>query len=99
MTGFDKLRLRHTILYDDGDREIIALWSPTQLVRVLNQPNEWAAAVEEIERREEEEKRKKAPKKAKGNLLSLLTYPGMAGIRTCRDGAIDRVRNATSARD
>eukprot|EP00210_Caulerpa_lentillifera_P001820 g1750.t1 len=58
VTGFDMLRLRHTVLYEDGDREIIALWSPCQLVRVLNKPKDWPESAKEIEQQQQQQQEK-----------------------------------------
>jgi hypothetical protein len=33
VAGFERLRQRHTIAYDDGDCEVAPLWAPNQLVR------------------------------------------------------------------
>ena len=35
ITGFDKLGMRHTIEYEDGDTEIQSLWAPNQMVNAL----------------------------------------------------------------
>ena len=34
VTAFDEVRQQHALTYDDGDREIIALWAPSQRVRL-----------------------------------------------------------------
>ena len=63
VVGFDALRMKHVLYYDDGESESIALWSATQEIQLLNKPAnfpkifaEWEAA-REAERREEEEKK------------------------------------------
>lgn len=33
ITEFDPWRHRHTIAYDDGDVELVALWAPHEVVR------------------------------------------------------------------
>jgi len=42
VVGYDPYRLRHVLAYADGDVELVALWSPTVLVRVTSDPAGWA---------------------------------------------------------
>ena len=63
VVGFDAIRMKHLLYYDDGESESIALWSATQEIQLLNTPadfpavfTEWEAA-REAERRAEEEKK------------------------------------------
>lgn len=36
ITEFDPWRHRHTIAYDDGDIELVALWAPHEVVRFIS---------------------------------------------------------------
>ncbi|CAL8467770.1 g7308 [Coccomyxa elongata] len=48
VTAFDPTPQRHTICYDDGDVEIVCLWAPNQLARVVTDPGEWPKEAERI---------------------------------------------------
>lgn len=52
MVSYDRVRVVHTILYEDDDMEIIPLWSPKQLLRVLNTPAQWAVEAGPIRERQ-----------------------------------------------
>ena len=50
VTDYDSRRVRHQILYDDNEYELICLWAPGQLVGVLNNQSEWDKEAERIEK-------------------------------------------------
>ena len=43
MSEYYELNVRHQISYDDGDCEIIPLWAPTQMVKLLNKKKDFPA--------------------------------------------------------
>ena len=69
VVGFDRLRMKHVLYYDDQEYETIALWGATQEIKVLNDPADWPQvfteweAAREAERREEEDKKARAKAK------------------------------------
>ncbi|KAK9823530.1 hypothetical protein WJX72_003470 [[Myrmecia] bisecta] len=49
VSDFDVVRQRHTVCYEDGDVEIIPLWAPNQMIRIVSDPDEWPAERERIQ--------------------------------------------------
>jgi hypothetical protein len=75
VTAYYALSVCHRITYDDGDVEIIALWAPTQAIKLLNSKKEFAAALDQLSKEQQGAERKGA--RHKKALLSVcpLAFP------------------------
>ena len=65
VVGFDRLRMKHVLFYDDEEYETIALWGATQEIKVLNEPADWPQVFTEWEAAREAESREEEDKKAR----------------------------------